>query len=71
PLMASYSLLLFEGNVRSASILGIVGAGGVGFILSKYMALFKYQELLGALILIIIAVTIIDRLSDAIRRRLV
>jgi phosphonate transport system permease protein len=71
PLMASYSLLLFEGNVRSASILGIVGAGGVGFILSKYMALFKYQELLGALILIVIAVTFIDRVSDAIRRRLV
>lgn len=71
PLMASYSLLLFEGNVRSASILGIVGAGGVGFILSKYMALFKYQELMGALILIIVAVTVIDRVSDAIRRRLV
>ncbi|MBA2521503.1 MAG: phosphonate ABC transporter, permease protein PhnE, partial [Chloroflexia bacterium] len=32
PLMASYSLLLFEGNVRSASILGIVGAGGIGLI---------------------------------------
>lgn len=71
PLMASYSLLLFEGNVRSASILGIVGAGGVGFILTKYMALFKYQELMGALILIIVAVTVIDRFSDAIRRRLV
>jgi phosphonate transport system permease protein len=71
PMMASYSLLLFEGNVRSASILGIVGAGGVGLILNKYMALFKYQELMGALFLIIIAVTVIDRFSDAIRRRII
>jgi phosphonate transport system permease protein len=71
PLAASYSLLLFEGNVRSASILGIVGAGGVGLILNKYMALFKYQELMGALALIIIAVTILDRFSDAIRRRII
>ena len=71
PLVAAYSLLLFETNVRSATILGIVGAGGVGLILSKYMALFKYQELMGALALIIVAVTIIDRLSDAIRRRII
>lgn len=71
PLIASYSLLMFEGNVRSASILGIVGAGGIGLILNKYMALFKYQELMGALLLIIIAVTIIDRFSDAIRRRII
>jgi len=71
PLAASYSLLLFEGNVRSASILGIVGAGGVGLILNKYMALFKYQELMGALVLLVVAVTIIDRFSDAIRRRII
>ena len=67
PLVAAYSLLLFETNVRSATILGIVGAGGVGFVLSKYMALFQYQRLLGALILIILAVTLIDRASDALR----
>jgi phosphonate transport system permease protein len=71
PLVAAYSLLLFETNVRSATILGIVGAGGVGLILAKYMALFKYQELMGALALIVVAVTIIDRLSDAIRRRII
>jgi len=71
PLVASYSILLFETNVRSASILGIVGAGGVGFVLQKYMALFKYQELMGALVIIIAVVTLIDRASDAIRRRLI
>ena len=70
PLVASYSLLLFETNVRQATMLGIVGAGGVGFVLSKYMALFQYQHLMGALILIVVMVTGIDRVSDAIRRRL-
>ena len=70
PLVASYALLLFETNVRSATVLGIVGAGGVGFLLANYMALFQYRQLLGALILIVIAVTCLDRLSDAIRRRL-
>lgn len=71
PLMASYSLLYFEVNVRAASILGIVGAGGIGFILNKYLALFQYRNLMGALILLLIAVTLIDRLSDRIRKRLI
>lgn len=71
PLLASYSILLFEVNVRSASVLGLVGAGGVGFLLSKYMALFQYHYLIGALILLVLAVTTLDRVSDAVRKRLV
>jgi phosphonate transport system permease protein len=71
PLMAAYSLLLFEGNVRSATILGLVGAGGVGFILQKYISLFQYRELMGALIFIIVMVTVIDRLSDYLRKKLI
>lgn len=70
PLVVSFSLLVFEANVRTATVLGIVGAGGVGFVLSKYMALFQYQHLMGALVLIVLAVTGIDRVSDAIRKRL-
>ncbi len=68
PLIASYSLLLFESNVRSATMLGLVGAGGIGFELQKFMSLFQYQNLLGALIIIVIVVTVIDRASDRIRR---
>lgn len=69
PLLVSYSLLVFESNVRSATVLGIVGAGGVGFMLSKYVALFQYRDLMGALVVIILVVTAIDRASDAVRRR--
>lgn len=68
PMIASYSLLLFETNIRSATVLGIVGAGGVGFELQKYMSLFQYQYLTGALIIVIVVVTVIDRISDRIRK---
>ncbi|MFN8440206.1 MAG: ABC transporter permease subunit [Caldilineaceae bacterium] len=62
PVMASYTLLLFEGNIRHASILGLVGAGGVGFVIQKYIALFQYTRLMGTVILMVITVTLIDRL---------
>jgi phosphonate transport system permease protein len=71
PVIASYSLLLFEGNIRAASILGIVGAGGVGFVISKYIALFQYRNLMGAMILLIITITVIDRISDQLRKRII
>ncbi len=71
PVIASYSLLLFEGNIRHASILGIVGAGGIGFIIGKYMALFQYTRLMGAVILMILTVTLIDRISDYLRKKII
>ena len=70
PIVASYSLLLLETNIRAATILGIVGAGGIGFVLNRYMALFQYQHLMGAMLLVVLAVTGVDRLSDLIRKRL-
>lgn len=70
PNMASFSILLFETSLRTATVLGIVGAGGVGFVLNKYIALFQYQNLMGAVVLIVIVVTCLDRLGDAIRKRL-
>ncbi|GMU41184.1 MAG: hypothetical protein AMXMBFR23_20500 [Chloroflexota bacterium] len=71
PMVTSYSLLLFESNVRSATILGLVGAGGVGFTITKYMSLFQYDRLLGALIFIILMVTIVDRFSAWLRGKLI
>ena len=71
PLIATYSLLNFEHNVRSATILGLVGAGGIGFILQKYISLFQYRNLLSTLIIIIVMVTVIDRVSDSLRKKLI
>lgn len=70
PMMASYSLYVFEHNVRSATILGLVGAGGVGFVITKYIALFQFHRLMGALILIVLMVTLVDRISDQLRKKI-
>lgn len=71
PLIATYSLSYFEYNVRAASILGVVGAGGVGLRLNQYMSLFQFRELMGAIVVLVIAVTIIDRGSAALRKSLI
>ena len=71
PLLATYSLVSFEHNVRDSTILGIVGAGGVGFIIQKYTALFQFQRLMGAIIIIAILVTVIDRISAYLRKQII
>lgn len=71
PLLATYSLTYFEYNVRAASILGVVGAGGVGLRLNQYIGLFQFRELMGAVLVLVIAVTIIDRLSARLRAQLI
>jgi phosphonate transport system permease protein len=70
PLLLGYTLYMFEYNVRSASILGIVGAGGIGFYLYTYINNFNYPKATTALILLLVVVTVIDALSSVLRRRL-
>lgn len=71
PLLTTYTLITFEGNVRDSAILGIVGAGGVGFIIQKYAALFQLQRLMGAVIILAIMTTILDRFSAYVRKRII
>jgi phosphonate transport system permease protein len=68
PLWISYSLYRFESNVRSASVLGIVGAGGIGVILHEVIRGFDYAETAAVLIIIIVSVTLIDLVSARIRQ---
>jgi phosphonate transport system permease protein len=70
PLLVSYTLLLFEGNVRGATILGLVGAGGIGLELTTAMRMYDYGHLCAIIISIIVLVTIIDRVSALIRAKL-
>jgi phosphonate transport system permease protein len=71
PLMLSYTLLDFESNIRSATILGIVGAGGIGFELQASFSQFKFHQVLTILIEIVVLVTVIDQFSAFVRRRLI
>jgi len=68
PLWISYSLYRFESNVRSATVLGIVGAGGIGMLLWEYVRGFYYAETAAVMVLIIITVSLLDMISQRLRK---
>ncbi len=70
PNMVSYLLLRFEINVRGASVIGFVGAGGIGQELYLVISQNYYEEISAIIVLIVLVVAMIDLLSDALRRRL-
>ncbi|MEO5883187.1 MAG: phosphonate ABC transporter, permease protein PhnE, partial [Caldimonas sp.] len=71
PLWISYTLYRFESNVRSASVVGMVGAGGIGVILWEIMRAFQYAETCAVMIILIVPVSAIDLVSSRIRKALV
>ena len=70
PLWTSYALYRFESNSRAATVLGLIGAGGIGQILFDSLNSFSYSRVAAIAIVIVIAVTLIDLLSQTIRARL-
>lgn len=68
---ASYGLLRFEINVREASIMGFVGAGGIGQDLIEAIRKFYYSDVSAILLLIIVTVMIIDLVTEQVRHRLI
>lgn len=71
PQYISHMLYVWEFNIRDSTILGLVGAGGLGLLLSEAMSLFQWGRLATLLLAIVIMVTAFDALSRAVRRRLV
>jgi len=71
PLWISYSLYRFESNVRSASVVGMVGAGGIGVVLYEVIRGFQYAQTCAVLLIIILFVTCIDLLSSVIRKKFI
>ncbi len=71
PNFASYALLRFEINVRGASVMGFVGAGGIGQELIEAIRKFYYSDVSAILILIIATVMIIDLVTERIRHGLI
>jgi phosphonate transport system permease protein len=71
PNFMSYTMLRFEVNVRAASVIGFVGAGGIGQELQTVIGLNYYTDVSALLLLIILTVVLIDSLSAFIRARLI
>jgi phosphonate transport system permease protein len=68
PLWMSYTLYRLEANVRSASVVGMVGAGGIGVVLWEVIRGFYYAETCALLIIIVLTVTGIDTISARLRK---
>jgi len=68
PLWISYSLYRFEANVRSATVLGIVGAGGIGMSLSEALRSFDFSASAAILLIIIVTVSLLDIFSQYLRK---
>jgi phosphonate transport system permease protein len=71
PVMLSQVLYFFESNTRSASILGVVGAGGIGLALSDRLRINNFDEAAFIILLILATVAVIDFASGSIRRRII
>jgi len=71
PLWISFTLYRFESNVRSASVVGMVGAGGIGVVLWEIIRGFQYAETCAVMLIIIVTVSIIDLVSARIRQHFV
>jgi phosphonate transport system permease protein len=71
PLWTSYALYRFESNARSATVLSLIGAGGIGQPLFDSINSFAFDQTSAIVIIIVVAVTGIDLISQAIRGRLV
>jgi phosphonate transport system permease protein len=70
PNFVSYTLLRFEINVRGASVMGFVGAGGIGQDLIEAIRKFYYADVSAILVLIIATVAVIDFVTERVRHRL-
>jgi len=68
--LVSYNLYRWECAIRSAAILGLVGAGGLGQQIELSMRMFQYHETSTILIIVFVLVTAVDHLSSIIRKAL-
>ena len=71
PVMLAQALYFFESNTRSAAILGVVGAGGIGLQIAERIRVRHWDEVAFIILLMIVTVAIIDAISGRLRRRLI
>jgi phosphonate transport system permease protein len=71
PLFLSYVLYRLETNIRAATVLGFVGAGGIGFYLQTYLRTIDYPAASTVLLVTVLMVMVVDAVSSRLRDRLV
>ena len=71
PIFASQILYFFESNTRSATIIGIVGAGGIGLYLSEEIRVLEWQRAAFLILMVLVTVAIIDQISQRLRAAIV
>ena len=71
PVLLAQVLYAFESNTRSAAILGVVGAGGIGLQIAERIKVRYWDEVSFIIILILVTVAVIDQLSALVRRRVI
>ncbi len=68
PQFADVSIYRWEYNFRASTVMGMVGAGGIGFELMGSLRIMQYQEVLAILLVILLMVTLVDALSGVLRK---
>jgi phosphonate transport system permease protein len=70
PQFVGLLLYRFDVNVRSSLVLGLVGAGGIGFLINQSIQLFQFDEMLTHILVVLVLIVAVDQLSALVRRRL-
>lgn len=68
PDFISFVLYRFETNIRSAAVLGLIGAGGIGFIMKSDFSLFQYPQAATTVLVLIVLVMLVDYTSARLRK---
>jgi phosphonate transport system permease protein len=71
PEIIAFWLYRFEINIRAAAVLGVVGAGGIGFILQQTIVYGRFGKAGMALVVVIVATILVDTISGRVRRRII
>ncbi|XVU26748.1 phosphonate ABC transporter, permease protein PhnE [Actinoplanes sp. CA-054009] len=70
PQLVGLLLYRFDVNVRSSLVLGLVGAGGIGFLINQSIQLFQFDQMLTHILVVLVLIIAVDRLSAVVRSRL-
>jgi phosphonate transport system permease protein len=70
PQMVGLLLYRFDVNVRSSLVLGLVGAGGIGFLINQSIKLFRFDQMVTHILVVLVVVVVVDQFSAYVRRRI-